>query len=347
MGSKKQENKTKHWNLETIRRNGRNLLVICPKCGKIGRLYFSRKIGWYVKHGSNKTHSVPKDTALEIPLHSPRLSLIRYVGGDTYLLPYLAKMIPPHEIYVEVFGGGAPLLLNKPPSKLEIYNDIDDKLVNLFMVVRDRYEEFIKRFKFLVASRTLYYEFIKRLDNNEIKDPIEKAVAYYYVIRLAYSGTYGAGLGFALNGGAHPKRAIWSGLRKVEMIWQRLKYVAVESLDFREILQRYDSDKTFFYVDPPHLYLSTEQNVKGANYYSARGFTNTDYMDLLGRLERIKGWFLLKQSTYIPWLIKWAENHNYYVVSLKLKKATKANPKAKKTDLYMVYFIANYKIITY
>ncbi|NPA98942.1 MAG: DNA adenine methylase [Crenarchaeota archaeon] len=269
------------------------------------------------------------------------------MGGDSFLLPYIAKMIPPHEIYVEVFGGGAPLLLNKPPSKLDIYNDLDDKLVNLFMVVRDKYDEFIKRFEFIVASRTLYYDFIKKLDNNEFKDPIDKAVAYYYVMRLSYAGKYAAGLGFGLKGGGHPTRTIWSPLRKVKLIWQRLKHVVVENLDFREILQRYDSDKSFFYVDPPHLYLSTEQGMKGVSYYDTNSFTEADYMDLLNRLERLKGKFLLKQSTYIPWLIEWAKEHKYQVVTLKLKKLIKRNPKQKKTDLYTIYFIANYRIITY
>ncbi|MHA1632769.1 MAG: DNA adenine methylase [Candidatus Freyarchaeota archaeon] len=114
------------------------LLVRCPRCGEVGRLYYSSSIGWHVKHGRRRTHYVRASECLEIPLHEPRLALIGYMGGDQLLLPYIAKMIPPHRCYVEVFGGGAPLLLNKPPSPHEVYNDLDGKLVNLFMVVKEK-----------------------------------------------------------------------------------------------------------------------------------------------------------------------------------------------------------------
>jgi len=61
---------------------------------------------------------------------SEHLTLIPYMGGKQGLVPRLLTMIPPHEMYVEVFGGGGALLLNKPPSTVEVYNDIDGELVN-------------------------------------------------------------------------------------------------------------------------------------------------------------------------------------------------------------------------
>jgi len=56
---------------------------------------------------------------------------------------------------VEVFGGAANMLLNKPPSPVEVYNDIDSDLVNLFLVIRDRREEFVERFRLTLYSRGL------------------------------------------------------------------------------------------------------------------------------------------------------------------------------------------------
>jgi len=56
-------------------------------------------------------------------------------------------LIPQHRIYVEVFGEAANLLFNKPPSPVEVYNDVDGELVNLFLVVRDRPKDFVERSK--------------------------------------------------------------------------------------------------------------------------------------------------------------------------------------------------------
>ena len=76
-----------------------------------------------------------------------RLCFFPYIGGKYNLLKALLPLVPRHHIYVEVFGGAANLLFNKPPSPVEVYNDIDGELVNLFLVVRDRSKDFVERFK--------------------------------------------------------------------------------------------------------------------------------------------------------------------------------------------------------
>ena len=314
--------------LEQPGNSTKGFLVVCPKCGEIGRLYYSVKIGWYIKHGKHRTHYVRDGEALEVPLHNPRLNIVRYMGGDSFLLPYLARMIPPHECYVEVFGGSAPLLLNKPPSKVEIYNDLDGDLFNLFKVVRERLDEFLKKTEWLLVSRQQYYDFLRRF--HEIKDPVERAVAYWYMMKLTYAGKFGGGLGFG------PKRNyakdMRNALKKLKLVHRRLMNVMIEQLDFREILKRYDTKTTFFYLDPPHLYLSTESE-RGKDYYKQGGFTDKDYMDMLNLLDRLKGKWLLKQSVNIPWLLEWAKKRGYFIRTLRLKKFARPNPRAKSLSL--------------
>ena len=70
-------------------------------------------------------------------------------------MPKLLPLIPEHACYVEVFGGAAALLLNKPPSPMEVYNDADSELVNLFEVVRDDVDAFVKQADWLLYSREL------------------------------------------------------------------------------------------------------------------------------------------------------------------------------------------------
>jgi len=74
-----------------------------------------------------------------------RLCFFPYIGGKYNLLKALLPLVSRHHIYVEVFGGAANLLFNKPPSPVEVYNDVDGDIVNLFCVVRDHRDEFAER----------------------------------------------------------------------------------------------------------------------------------------------------------------------------------------------------------
>jgi DNA adenine methylase len=66
-----------------------------------------------------------------------RRSFLRYHGGKWRIAPWIISYMPPHRIYVELFGGGGSVLLRKPRSYSELYNDLDGEIVNLFRVVRD------------------------------------------------------------------------------------------------------------------------------------------------------------------------------------------------------------------
>jgi DNA adenine methylase len=109
----------------------------------------------------------------------------RYLGGKHFLLKELLKRIPPHEVYVEVFGGSADLLFHKPPSKVEVYNDIDGDLVNLFEVVRNNFDEFHEKAKWLLYSRELHEKFEKEKSN----DKIEQALRTWYVYQTSFKWT--------------------------------------------------------------------------------------------------------------------------------------------------------------
>src|SRR5262249_32804844 len=69
-------------------------------------------------------------------------SVLRYPGGKHYLTERIIARFPAHRIYLEPFAGSAHVLLNKSPSPVEIYNDLDGRLVNLFRVLRDQGDQF-------------------------------------------------------------------------------------------------------------------------------------------------------------------------------------------------------------
>jgi len=330
------------WSLEKSRNIGGSLLVVCPKCGRIGRLYYNRKLGWYIKHGSRQTHSISKDTVIEIPLHEPRLNLIHYMGGDTWLLPYLARMMPPHYTYVVVFGGGAPLLLNKAPSNVEVYNDIDGDLVNLFRVVKERYDEFMKELEWILYSRQLYYEYLEKYRYEQ--DHVKRAAIYFLVIWLSFNGIIGEG--FRISKVKNEARSFFNVIDKLRLIHRRLKNVVIEQLDFRECIRRYDSSRTFFYLDPPHLYYATEKDKRYYREGPISGlFSEKDYMEMLALLTGIKGYWLIKQN-YIPYIIEWAKKNGYDVTIIRIAKRS-LKVKNDRRETMQVVFVSNYKLNNY
>src|SRR5207245_5877478 len=78
-----------------------------------------------------------------------------YRGGKFRLAPRLVKLLPPHKVYVEVFGGAASVLLAKPPSRIEVYNDANGQLVNLFETIRNHPLLFLEDGEHLLYRREL------------------------------------------------------------------------------------------------------------------------------------------------------------------------------------------------
>ena len=86
---------------------------------------------------------------------NPRMlnSPIKWAGGKSRLRKSVIDLLPPHTCYVEVFGGAAGVLFGKPPSDVEILNDIDQELINFFRVVKYQPQAFVSSFDLELVSR--------------------------------------------------------------------------------------------------------------------------------------------------------------------------------------------------
>ncbi len=224
---------------------------------------------------------------------SPRLkSPIQWFGGKQPMVKNLLPLIPPHQTYVEVFGGGASLLLSKEPSPVEVYNDLDADLVNFFRVLRDRdgmFPDFYNRAWLSPYSREEYD--LCRAHLNDDPDPVERARRVFVLARFSFSGLVGNS--FAVNvkkscRGMSQKASAYRGVMcMLPLIAERLTRVQVEQKDFRDLITMHDTEQTFFYLDPP--YVPTTR--RGGKYRCE--MTEDDHRDLVELLKGIKGKALL------------------------------------------------------
>lgn len=186
-------------------------------------------------------------------IHSP----ISWYGGKGMMTAKILPLLPPHKIYVEPFGGGASILFSKPPSPIEVYNDLNAGLVNFFRVLRD--PDKAARLHMLAASTPFSrQEYLEARDQwAEGPDDVRRAYRWFVAARMAFSGNFGTGWSRALGSssrGMSQCASRWISATDV-LGWAhaRLMRVQVERLDFRRVIADYDTPETLFYLDPPYV----------------------------------------------------------------------------------------------
>ena len=232
----------------------------------------------------------------ESPLTGSRKGLkspIAWYGGKAYYAEWLIERFPDHRVYVEPFGGAANVLLRKPKSDVEVYNDIDGRVVNLFRVIRDplQFEQLRQMLDLTPYARD---EFADLLELPPTSDPVEKARRFFAICRQARGGIGMSKL--SRNAWATSKRTrremaepVSKYLSAIDGLFDvaaRLRTVMIESRPAVEILSQYDGDDTFFYLDPPYM-PETRHGNKAATY--AHEMTPADHEALLDALLQIKG----------------------------------------------------------
>lgn len=209
-------------------------------------------------------------------------SPISWVGGKYKLSKIIIPLIPDHICYVEVFGGAGWVLFKKNPniSKVEVINDLDGELVNFFQVIQNNWREFVSLFRYEIVSRKRFNDLI---DSGQSDNHIEKAKRFYYLIKCGFGGKIKDSC-FPASRTSISNLNIYKIPRMIKAAHRRLSRVTIENLDFEECLKRYDSDETFFYIDPP--YFGSE------NYYTSE-FKKSDHQRLANILRQLKGKFIL------------------------------------------------------
>ncbi len=215
---------------------------------------------------------------MNTPVNEWRSPLI-WFGGKARLAHRLIDLMPPHKVYVELFGGGAHVIAAKPPTSCDVYNDIDGDLVNFLLVLREDPDRFAQACETLPYSRALFERW-KWEESPD--DPFERAVRWFYGNRSAIAGgnAYKTGWAHSRHAGVNPALK-WARVPdRFRSFSERMRGVMIECRDFREVLRVYDSPQTLFYADPP--YVGQEHNYKG-------GFSADDHRELAAMLANIRG----------------------------------------------------------
>ncbi len=210
-------------------------------------------------------------------------SPINKIGGKAYLSQWLCGFLPEHERYTEPFAGGAKLFFYKESSPIEILNDSDDSLVNLYRCIQNA-EKRLRLIAFLNETpyaRGVFQSW--KYGDETILDDIEKAGRYFFLCKASFAGDALKG-GFACPSRSttrNPAMTYQNSIDALEHIAKRLKGVTIENLPYLESIKRYDSEDTLFYCDPPYL--------NGEHYYGKDSFGQDDHRGLAELLHDIKG----------------------------------------------------------
>ncbi len=214
-------------------------------------------------------------------------SFIPWIGGKSQLCKTVFSYFPNQkpDRYIEVFGGGGSVLLcQEKHAPLEVFNDIDGHLINLYRCVQHHCSELQRELRLggeqlPPNSRELFFDYLEQLNMRGLTD-IQRAARYFYVIRISYGAdrrTFGCS-----------KKSLLSAIDRLPEIQDRLKDVVIENRDFEALVKTYDRQNALFYFDPP--YFNAEK------YYD--GFSADDHKRLHNSIAHLKGQFVLSYNDH-------------------------------------------------
>lgn len=222
--------------------------------------------------------------------HSKRLIAFGWYGGKFTHLDFILPHIPRDAAhFCDVYGGSAAVIMNLPPYPAETYNDIDSELVNFFQILRNRSDDLIQAIGLTPFSRE---ELMKACEPEEGLSQLERARRFYVRARqtrtgLAQKSSGGRWAHCVLTSRAGMAGAVsrWLGsIDGLPEIAQRFQRVQIENAPALEVLRRYDTEQTVFYLDPPYVH-----SVRGDASAYGYEMTDAEHRELAEALQCIRG----------------------------------------------------------
>ena len=224
----------------------------------------------------------------------PARPVMRYHGGKFRLAPWIIGFFPPHAVYVEPFGGAASVLLQKPRSHGEVYNDLDGDIVNVFRVLQDPAKA-QQLAELLVVTPYAREEF--DLAFEETEEPVERARRTLIRAEMGFgsAGATKGKTGFRVDTVRNYGTAmsVWARIpEKIAGFAERLRAVLIENQSALRTIASHDTPKTLFFVDPPYVHSTREVGAKYGRYYRHE-MSDKEHGELLGVLKNVQGMVVL------------------------------------------------------
>jgi DNA adenine methylase len=206
--------------------------------------------------------------------------LVSYIGGKNRLAKPIIEIFPDHMTYVEAFAGGAQIFFRKEPSPVEVLNDLDGELVNVYRCAQQHHEELVRYFKYILVGRQ-WFDLLKKSDPSTLTD-IQRAARYLYLLRNSFASLVRNPV-YHRNVIQPPSFNVENLPELIENAHKRLARVQLECAPYDEVIERFDRPTTLFYLDPPYF---------GRELYRYN-FGEADFEKLAGQLTKIRGRFVL------------------------------------------------------
>lgn len=211
---------------------------------------------------------------------------VKWYGGKRYLASRIIELFPVHRIYLEPFGGGASVLLNKNPVEVETYNDLDLRITRLFRVLRDQGESFVAKVQHTPYSQVEFETAAKYPAN---ATDLEKAVCDFVRWRQSFGGkgkNWSYTTGRARGGMAGDVNAWWTAIDMLPQIIDRLRRVQITCQPALEAIDRFDHRDAVIYCDPPYVHGS--RSAGSTDVYGVE-MSDADHQELAKCLRDCKG----------------------------------------------------------
>jgi DNA adenine methylase len=197
----------------------------------------------------------------------------------------IIEHFPKHRVYLEPFGGGASVLLNKPPAEVETYNDLDLRITRLFRVLRDRGNEFVAKASLIPYSQV---EFESAAAYPPDSSDLEMAVCDFVRWRQSFGGqgrSWSYTTGRARGGMAGDVNAWWTAVAMLPQIIDRLRRVQILCQSAFDAIPRFDHEEGLIYCDPPYVHTT---RAKGSTAVYGVEMTDDQHRQLAMLLSNCK-----------------------------------------------------------
>ena len=215
------------------------------------------------------------------------------MGGKSKLRKTILERIPEHTCYVEPFFGAGWVYFGKEPSKVEVINDIDKELINMFRMIKYHAPEIERVLEYEFSGRDMFEEY--KHCTVEYLTEIQRAVRFLYLISQSFAGK-GETFGYGTTSKPAPQIFYQGVLRDIK---ERLRNTYVENKSFEDIIKRYDRPHSFFFCDPPYFETAGYGNEFGEQEHLLLGET----------LSQIKGKFMVTINDH-PKVREWYKDFN-------------------------------------